>query len=103
MTEHPLAVGARHVVAVDDRGADALQVLPEKGPALDEGKPAYSKGRLERCPSGPRSAWKSGKPFGPVRDRLAVQDDPRDRNFLFAPQRLSLPPKVSEGQGRRAG
>ena len=40
VTEHRLAVCALHVLAVDDRGGGLVQVLPEQGPALDEGKPA---------------------------------------------------------------
>ena len=38
--EHRLAVRARQVVAEDDRGAGAFQVLPEHRPALDELAPA---------------------------------------------------------------
>jgi hypothetical protein len=40
VTEHRLAVRTLHVLAVDDRGAGVLQMLPEQGPALDESKPA---------------------------------------------------------------
>jgi hypothetical protein len=41
VAEHRLAVRAVHVFAVEDRAAGGvLEVLPEQGPALDEGKPA---------------------------------------------------------------
>jgi hypothetical protein len=62
VTEHRLAVLTLHVLAVDDRGAGVLQVLPEQGPVLDEAKPAKVLGA------------KSGRPCG-----VAVWDDPSGR------------------------
>ena len=40
MAEHGLSVCAGQVIAEDDRGVGALEVLAEQGPALDEREPA---------------------------------------------------------------
>jgi hypothetical protein len=83
--EHRLAIGAVHVLAVDDRGGGALQVHPEQRAALDELAPAEilvaSLQEVEsveaRCSAAgaARSALKSGRPFLVVRQGLAVQHD----------------------------
>ena len=84
---------AVQVLAVDDRGAGALQVLPEQGPALDEGKPTQilvfttagrtRRGTLSRSQSG-LGARGSPASLRAMRDRLAVQDDPGERRAITA-------------------
>src|SRR5215217_2458054 len=89
VAEHRLAIRAVQVVAVEQRGPGPPEVLAEQAPALDEGEPAevlvadlqevegvearYSAARA------PQERVEVRKALRAVRDGLAVQDDPGDR------------------------